>query len=133
MNTNIRNFFGAATGLGLLAVTGCQNEYYVGSPYHPGPQVGMAVGTGASVVAGNVVGAGAGVVQGSVEGVAASLDPSYRTVTRWRTETTADGRVIQVPYTVMVDKFGRPVNMPAPGTSATTYGTNNVSGNRTGN
>ena len=126
MNKYCRIMVGlAVTGVGAM-VSGCQNEYYAGSPYHPGPQVGMAVGTGAGVVAGNVAGVGVGAVQGTVEGAAASMDPSYKTVTRWRTETTSDGRSIQVPYTVMVDRYGRPVNMPAPGPSATTTAATNA-------
>lgn len=74
----------------------------------------MAIGQGAGVVAGNAVGFGTGVVQGTAQGVGAALDPSYRYVRQWRTETTADGRTIQVPYDVMVDKYGRPVKAPAP-------------------
>lgn len=98
----------------FLSIIGCSTDSYVGSPYHPGPVVGQAVGTGVGVVAGNAIGLGTGVVQGSVHGVAVALDPSYRTVTQWHDETTADGRVIQVPVNILVDKNGRPVNMLAP-------------------
>jgi len=102
------------TLLGLLAVTGCRSDAYVGSPYHPGPAAGVAVGTGVGVVAGNAVGFGAGVVQGAAGGTAAALDPGYHMVRQWRTETTADGRTIQVPYDIMVDRYGRPVPPLAP-------------------
>jgi len=92
---------------------GCTESHYT-SPYHPGPVVGHAVGTGAGVVAGNVAGAGVGLVEGVVEGAAAPFDPSYHMVRHWATETTPDGRVIQVPVDILVDKYGRPVGMPAP-------------------
>jgi hypothetical protein len=32
----------------------------------------------------------------------------------WKTETTPDGRTIQVPYDILVDQYGRPAHMPAP-------------------
>ncbi len=99
---------------GLLLV-GCANtEYSHTSPYHPGPVVGQGVGNVAGVVAGNAVGAGVGVVEGTAAGLAAPFDPSYHMVRHWKTETTADGRVIQVPVDILVDKYGRPVDMPAP-------------------
>jgi hypothetical protein len=98
-----------------LMFTGCANtEQGHTSPYHPGPVAGKAVGQGVGVVAGNVAGAGVGLVEGTAQGLAAPFDPSYHMVRHWKTETTSDGRVIQVPYDVLVDKYGRPVNMPAP-------------------
>lgn len=97
----------------LLA--GCANtEYGHTSPYHPGPVAGQAVGSAAGVVAGNAAGFGVGVVEGTAAGVAAPFDPSYHMVRQWKTETTADGRTIQVPVDILVDKYGRPVGMPAP-------------------
>jgi hypothetical protein len=101
----------ASLSCGLL-LTGCASSHT--SPYHPGPVAGQAIGTGVGVVAGNVAGFGVGVVEGTAHGVAAPFDPSYHMVRHWRTETTSDGRTIQVPYDVLVDKYGRPVNMPAP-------------------
>ena len=100
-------------GLLALAATGCTSDR-VGSPYHPGPVAGTAVGTGVGVVAGNAIGFGAGVVGGTISGTKAVLDPSYHMVRYWKTETTTDGRTIQVPYDILVDQYGRPVNMPAP-------------------
>lgn len=98
-----------------LLLTGCANtEYGRTSPYHPGPVVGKNVGVAAGVVVGNAAGLGVGAVEGTAHGLAAPFDPSYRMVRHWKDETTADGRVIQVPYDVLVDKYGRPVNMPAP-------------------
>ena len=104
------------TSAGLLALastSGCTNDR-VGSPYHPGPVAGTAVGTGVGVVAGNVAGFGAGVVGGTVSGTKAVLDPSYHMVRYWRTETTSDGRTVQIPYDILADQYGRPVKMPAP-------------------
>jgi hypothetical protein len=100
-------------GLLALAAAGCHSEQ-TGSPYHPGPVAGNVVGEGVGIVAGNAVGFGAGIVNGTVEGTRRVLDTQYRMVRYWRTETTSDGRTIQVPYDVMVDDYGRPVVMPAP-------------------
>ena len=100
-------------GLLALAVTGCHSDQ-TGSPYHPGPVAGNVIGEGAGIVAGNAVGFGAGVVNGTVEGTKRVLDTRYRMVRYWRTETTSDGRTIQVPYDIMVDENGRPVLMPSP-------------------
>ncbi|HEX9046361.1 MAG TPA: flagellar motor protein MotB [Verrucomicrobiae bacterium] len=96
-----------------LISTGCVESRYT-SPYHPGPAVGHAVGTGVGVVAGNAVGIGVGAAEGVVEGAAAPFDPSYHMVRHWATQTTPDGRVIQVPVDILVDKYGRPVAMPPP-------------------
>jgi hypothetical protein len=102
----------AAAGLlAMAAFTGCQNT---GSPYHPGPVAGQALGGATGVVAGNAVGLGKGVVGGTIVGYKTVMDPSYRMVRYWRTETTSDGRTIQVPYDLLVDQYGRPVKMPAP-------------------
>jgi len=35
-------------------------------------------------------------------------------VRHWRAEITSDGRTVQVPYDVLTDQYGRPVDMPAP-------------------
>jgi hypothetical protein len=94
---------------------GCANtEYGHTSPYHPGPVVGQAVGNAAGVVAGNAAGLGVGTVEGAAAGVAAPFNPNYHMVRHWKSETTTDGRIVQVPVDVLVDKYGRPVDMPAP-------------------
>lgn len=113
---NIQRIIPSSTAfaISLLTLTGCRTDSYVGSPYHPGPVVGVAVGTGVGVVAGNVVGVGTGAVQGVVGGTTAALDPSYHMVRHWVTQTTADGRKVQVPVDVLVDKYGRPVAAPPP-------------------
>ncbi len=111
-NTNFLRVVVAGMGVGFV-VAGCSSDRN-GSPYQPGPVAGTAIGTGVGVVAGNAVGFGAGVVGGTVSGMGKVLDPSYRMVRYWKTETTADGRSIQVSYDVLVDQYGRPVKMPAP-------------------
>ncbi len=104
----------ASLSCGLL-LTGCSStDYGHTSPYQPGPVAGKTVGTGVGVVAGNVAGFGVGAVEGTAHGLAAPFNPDYHMVRYWRTETTSDGRTIQVPYDVLVDQYGRPVKMPAP-------------------
>lgn len=99
----------------ILLLAGCVNtDYGNTSPYHPGPVAGKTVGTGVGVAAGNVAGFGVGVVEGAASGAAAPFNPNYHMVRYWRTETTSDGRTIQVPYDILVDQYGRPVHMPAP-------------------
>ena len=78
----------------------------------PGPAVGRAVGTGVGTVGGNVAGAVVGVGEGVVAGAAVPFDNTTRVVRRWRTETTADGRTIQVPEEIIVDAQGRPIGQP---------------------
>jgi hypothetical protein len=107
------------TGLPVAAVAalsaGCAStDYGSSNPYQPGPVAGKTAGNAVGVVAGNVAGFGAGTVEGVGHGVGTTLDRSYHMVRYWRTETTADGRTIQVPYDVLVDQYGRPVHMPAP-------------------
>ncbi len=98
-----------------LLLAGCaNNEFSHTSPYHPGPVAGQAVGTGVGTVAGNVAGFGVGAVEGTAHGLAAPFNPNYHMIRYWRTETTPDGRTIQVPHDILVDQYGRPVNMPAP-------------------
>jgi hypothetical protein len=104
---------GVTAALALLFTTGCRSDQ-PGSPYQPGPVAGTAVGEGVGTVAGNVAGFGAGVVGGTVSGTKKVFNPNYRMVRYWKTETTSDGRTIQVPYDILVDEYGRPVRMPAP-------------------
>lgn len=105
---------GIVTSFVILSVTGCRSDYGAGSPYQPGPPAGKAVGGAVGTVAGNVAGFGVGVVQGTTHGFGNVFDPQYHMVRYWRTETTPDGRTIQVPYDVLVDQYGRPAHMPAP-------------------
>jgi hypothetical protein len=111
---NLIFFSGALVVVAVIFSTGCSTDYGTTSPYHPGPVVGKTIGNATGVVAGNAVGLGVGAVEGVARGAVAPFDPSYRMVRYWRTETTADGRTVQVPYDVLVDQYGRPVDMPAP-------------------
>jgi phage shock protein PspC (stress-responsive transcriptional regulator) len=97
---------------GGLLLTGCGTSHT--SPYQPGPVAGQAVGYGVGTVAGNVAGFGVGAVQGTASGIGNTFNPDYHMVRYWRTETTTDGRTIQVPYDILVDQYGRPAKMPAP-------------------
>jgi hypothetical protein len=104
------------TGVGLCAViSGCAtdpNRIGVTNQSHPGPAVGRSVGIGVGVAAGNVAGGVVAFGEGLGAGAAAPFNSSTRVVRRWRTETTADGRTIQVPEDIVVDQYGRPLNPP---------------------
>jgi len=100
------------TGAALWLAAGCAsdpNRIGVTNQRHPGPAVGRAVGTGVGVVGGNVAGGVVGFGEGVSRGAAAPFDNTTRVVRRWRTETTADGRTIQVPEDIVVDQYGRPL------------------------
>src|SRR5580765_253367 len=97
------------TAAAVMFAAGCSTDPGLTSNKHPGPVVGKAVGTGVGVVTGNAVGAVVGVGEGVAVGVAAPFDTTKRTVRRWHTETTTDGRTIQVPEDIEVDAQGRPV------------------------
>ena len=114
MNTTHRHTLIAFAGIALL-VAGCSTTpSHVTSPYQPGPTVGHAIGATAGVIAGNVAGLGVGVVEGAIGGVASTFDPTTRVVRRWKTVTTSDGRTIQVPDDILVDRNGNPVLFSRP-------------------
>lgn len=73
----------------------------------PGPAVGMAVGTAAGAVVGNVAGAVVGAGEGAVNAAKVPFNTDRRIIRQWRTETTPDGRTIQVPQEIEVDAQGR--------------------------
>lgn len=75
----------------------------------PGPALGTGVGVVAGAVAGNAVGAVVGAGEGFAGASSSAFNGERRVVRTWRSETTADGRVIQVPVEVEVDTRGRPV------------------------
>lgn len=110
MNYQTRLTILALTGSALL-LTGCatNSDARVTNPKAPGPAVGNAVGTAVGAVGSNV----AGVVVGGVEGAAAATKSTFtnerRIVRVWKTETTSDGRKIQVPVEIEVDENGRPI------------------------
>ncbi len=75
----------------------------------PGPAIGTGVGVMAGAVAGNAAGAVVGAGEGFAGASASAFNGERRVVRSWRTETTADGRVIQVPVEIEVDAQGRPL------------------------
>ena len=93
---------------------GCATEPTATSSRHPGPVAGKAVGAGAGLVVGNAAGAVVGAGEGFVGGVSAPFDSTRRTVRRWHTETTSDGRKIQVSEEIEVDAQGRPLKTTTP-------------------
>ena len=60
-------------------------------------------------VGSNVVGAVVGGVEGATEATKATFKNERRVIRVWKTETTSDGRTIQVPVEVEVDEQGRPI------------------------
>jgi hypothetical protein len=103
----------------LIAACGCKTRdtaVRVTNQNSPGPKVGTAVGTGVGAVAGNVAGAGVGVVEGTTAAVGYVFEPQpTRVVRHWKTETTADGRTIQVPVDYLVDEQGHVIKEIPPG------------------
>lgn len=79
------------------------------NPANPGVAAGHAVGSAVGAVAGTVAGAVAAGAEGAADSAAAPFKNERRIVRRWRAETTADGRTIQVPYEVEVDEQGREI------------------------
>ena len=102
-------YAGLAAG-GLLGA-GCTDPERVGvtNQQQPGPAVGRAVGGGVGAVGGNAVGVVVGAGEGIAGAAAAPFDNTTRSVRRWKTETTSDGRTIQVPEDIVVDQYGRPL------------------------
>ncbi|HWL16994.1 MAG TPA: flagellar motor protein MotB [Opitutus sp.] len=102
------------TGVVLIAsfASGCATqpaETRITNPKSPGPAVGHAVGSAVGAVAGGVAGAVVGGAEGATAAAKAPFKNERRTIRTWRTETTADGRTIQVPVETEVDEYGRPI------------------------
>jgi len=97
-----------ATVTCVVFATGCAGENSVGATnqQQPGPALGRAVGAGVGAVAGNAAGAGVGIVEGTTSGIQSAFDNTQREVRYWREEKTADGRMILVPETYLVDANG---------------------------
>jgi len=102
--------FGGLLGLAGL-MSGCSTTDGKAStnPNHPGPAIGQSAGIAVGTVGGNVVGAATGFVEGAASGAKAPFTNEPRVVRVWRTETTSDGRTVQVPYDILVDEYGRPL------------------------
>jgi hypothetical protein len=103
----------------LVCLGGCKTRdtaVRVTNQNSPGPVVGTAVGTGVGAVAGNVAGAAVGVVEGASASASYVFTPQpTRVVRHWKTETTADGRTLQVPVDYLVDEQGRVIKEIPPG------------------
>lgn len=101
--------------LPLVAATatiGCRTtapEARMHNQQSPGAVVGNAIGAVAGAVGSNVAAGGTGVIEGAAEAAKATYTNEHRIIRTWRTETTADGRTIQVPVETEVDENGRPV------------------------
>ena len=112
LNLRARRILGAFLVVAPL-LTSCTNPagQSVTNPAQPGPAIGQAAGNVVGVVGGNVVGAAVGAVEGTVSGAQKPFTNEPRTVRTWRTETTSDGRTIQVPQDTSVDAYGRPITI----------------------
>lgn len=102
-------------GAAALISTGCTSQNAdsrLTNSHQPGPVVGNAVGTVVGAVGSNAVGAVVGVGEGAAAATKATFNNERRVVRTWRTETTSDGRTIQVPVEVEVDENGRPIGEP---------------------
>ena len=110
MHTKSTFLVGGLLGLTVL-MSGCSSTdgKSATNPQHPGPAIGQGVGTAVGVVGGNVVGAVYGAGEGIVNGVKQPFTNEPHVVRVWHTETTSDGRTIQVPQDILVDQYGRPV------------------------
>ena len=96
--------------ISAFATSGCatKRDGRVVNTRQPGPAIGTAVGTVAGAVAGNATGAVVGAGEGFAGASSSAFNGERRVVRSWRTETTADGRVIRVPVEIEVDEYGRP-------------------------
>lgn len=100
----------AVTGV-LLLTSGCNTtpESSVHNQRQPGAAVGNAVGTVVGAVGSNVAAVATGAAEGASNAIKSTYTNERRVVRSWRTETTADGRTIQVPVEIEVDELGRPI------------------------
>lgn len=109
MNTSAKVLCGII--LATLPLAGCTSgDGRVTNPRSPGPAIGNAVGTVGGAVVGNVAGGVVGVGEGAAVAAKKPFNSERRVIRTWRTETTSDGRTIQVPVEVEVDAQGRPIS-----------------------
>lgn len=94
-----------------MLASGCNTtpESSVHSQNQPGPAVGNAVGTVVGAVGSNVAAVATGAAEGASNAIKSTYTNERRVVRTWRTETTSDGRTIQVPVEILVDANGRPI------------------------
>ncbi|CAM2897941.1 flagellar motor protein MotB [Rariglobus hedericola] len=112
MHTSLRSalIIGSLVGMtGFMSGCSTTDGKSATNPRQPGPAIGQGVGAVVGSVGGNVVGAGVGVVEGASSAAKGVFTNEPRVVRVWRTETTSDGRTIQVPYEILVDQYGRPI------------------------
>jgi hypothetical protein len=109
----MKNFLitgGLVMAVALLA-NGCaaKRDGRAVNTQQPGPALGTAAGAAAGAVAGNAAGAVVGAGEGFAAASSSAFNGERRVVRTWRSETTSDGRVIQVPVEIEVDEHGRPI------------------------
>jgi hypothetical protein len=102
----------AATSLLLAGCTTGNPDGRITNARTPGPVLGNTVGLAAGAVVGNAAGAVVGVGEGFASASAVPFNNDRQVVRTWQTQTTADGRTIQVPVEVEVDAYGRPIGQP---------------------
>ncbi len=100
-----------ALGVVSLCLVGCSSTKPrpITNPNSVGPRVGSAVGGAVGAVAGNVVAAPVAAVEAGAGTFHKPFDNDIRTVRKWETRTTSDGRVIQVPVDIPVNEKGEPI------------------------
>ena len=100
----------AIVGTALFA-GGCNTtpESSVHNQKQPGAAVGNAIGAAVGALGSNVAAIGAGAAEGASNAIKSTYTNERRVVRTWRTETTSDGRTIQVPVEIEVDENGRPI------------------------
>lgn len=104
-----RNVAVVAPVLLAVACVSDPNRVTITNPHQPGPALGQALGATVGVVGGNAAGAVVGFTEGAVGGAAVSFDNTKRVIRRWRSESTPDGRIVQIPEDIEVDAYGRPL------------------------
>lgn len=94
-----------------LVAGGCNTtpESSVHNQKQPGAAVGNAIGTAVGAVGSNVAAVATGAAEGASNAIKSTYTNERRVIRTWRTETTADGRTIQVPVEIEVDEHGRPI------------------------
>ncbi|AHF91933.1 flagellar motor protein MotB [Opitutaceae bacterium TAV5] len=101
----------AFTLVAVLLTGGCatHNDGRITNPDQPGPAIGNAAGAVVGAVAGNAAGAVVGVGEGVAWQTKEVFNNDHQVVRRWQTVTTSDGRTVQVPVEIAVDKYGVPL------------------------
>ena len=115
MNSMLRSPVFSISVLAAALAVGCAsdpNTPGITNSRQPGPAIGRGIGSVVGAVGGNVAGGVVGIGEGAVAVGSKPFNNTRRVVRTWRTETTADGRTIQVPVDIEVDEYGRPLHAP---------------------